>query len=55
MAKTFYDNNEGTGWFLKGSPITNFQNLVPAFVANWKKFEDKNKPVDSTNIKMKFK
>jgi len=54
MAKTFYDNNEGTGWFYKGSPITNFSNLVPAFIANWKKFEDKNKPVDSTNVKIKL-
>lgn len=42
MAKTFWDNNEGTGWFLKGSPITNFANLVPSFVQNWKKIEAKN-------------
>jgi len=41
MAKAFYDNNSGTGWFLKGSPITNFSNLVPSFINNWKKF-DKN-------------
>ena len=41
MAKVFWDNNEGTGWFLKGSPITNFANLVPSFIQNWKKFEQK--------------
>lgn len=55
MAKTFYDNNEGTGWYLKGSPITNFKNLVPKFIANWKKFENKNTPIDSTNVKIILK
>ena len=55
MAKTFFDNNESTGWFHKGSPITNFQNLVPAFVSNWKKFENKNAPADSTNVKIILK
>ena len=54
MAKVFWNNNEGTGWFLKGSPITNFANLVPSFISNWKKFEDKNKPVDCTNVKIKL-
>ena len=54
MAKTFWENNEGTAWFLKGSPITNFANLVPSFIANWKKIEDRNKPVDSTNVKIKL-
>lgn len=37
MAQKFFDNNEATGWFLKGSPITNFTNLVPGFIANWNK------------------
>lgn len=53
MAKTFYENNESTGWFHRGSPITNFQNLVPSFIANWQKFDRKDKPVDSTNVKIK--
>lgn len=35
MAKKFFDNNEATSWFLKGSPITNFVSLVPGFIANW--------------------
>lgn len=55
MAKTFYENNEGIGWFLKGSPITNFANLVPSFISNWNKFANKNNPVDSTNVKIKLK
>lgn len=37
MAKKFWENNESTGWFYKGSPIVNFQNLVPGFVEAWKK------------------
>lgn len=35
MAKKFFDNNEATSWFLKGSPITNFVSLVSGFIANW--------------------
>lgn len=42
MAKKFWDRNESTGWFARGSPITNFANLVPSFVDNWNKNE-KNK------------
>lgn len=55
MAKVFFDNNSGTGWFLKGSPITNFTNLVPSFIANWKKFEKKDLPEDSKNVKITVK
>jgi len=36
MAKIFYDKNSATGWFLKGSPIVNFRNLLPSFIANFK-------------------
>jgi len=50
MAKVFFDNNEGTGWFYKNSPITNFANLVPSFISNWKKFENKNAPADSNSL-----
>lgn len=39
MAQKFFNTNESTGWFLKGSPITNFINLVPGFIANWNKNE----------------
>lgn len=37
MAKVFYDRNEGTGWYLRGSPIINFRNLADSFISNWKK------------------
>lgn len=43
MAQKFFDNNEATGWFFKGSAITNFTNLVPGFITNWKHNEVKNK------------
>jgi hypothetical protein len=36
MAKIFFDKNSATGWFLKGSPIVNFRNLLPSFIANFK-------------------
>lgn len=41
MADSFFDRNEATSWFFKGSPITNFANLVPSFITNWKKNEQK--------------
>ena len=55
MAKVFWNNNDSTGWFLKGSPITNFNNLVPSFISNWMKFQSKDKPIDSTNVKIQLK
>ena len=36
MAKIFYDKNSALGWFLKGSPIVNFRNLLPSFISNFK-------------------
>src|ERR1039457_7096594 len=39
MAKTFFNSNESLSWFRNGSPITNFSNLVPSYVQNWKKNE----------------
>ena len=39
MAESFFNKNEGVGWFLRGSPITNFRNLVPGFITNWNKNE----------------
>jgi len=35
MADKFFGTYEATGWYLKGSPITNFNNLVGGYVANW--------------------
>ena len=42
MAKKFFDNNESVNWFIRGSPITNFSNLVPGFIAAWQKNEKKD-------------
>lgn len=53
MAKSFYEKHESTGWFLNGSPITNFQPLATKFIDSWKRNEEKNKPVDSTKVKIK--
>lgn len=39
MAKAFYNSNESTGWFFKGSPIMNFRSLVGSYIRNWKNNE----------------
>jgi len=56
MAKRFFDNNVATGWYLKGSPIMNFSNLVPSFIANWRLNESGSateKQVVSTSAPLK--
>ena len=54
MAKNFFSKYESTGWFLNNSPITNFDNLIPSYITNWKNNESKNggMPVDSTKVKI---
>lgn len=42
MAKTFFDKNEGTGWFYKGSPIINYSTMIPSYVEQWKKNNSNN-------------
>lgn len=42
MAKAFWESNEGTGWFYKGSPIVNFTTLANRFIANWKEINQRN-------------
>ncbi len=39
MAKGFFEKYESVGWFKNGSPITNFNSLVPSFIMNWEKNE----------------
>jgi len=39
QTNAFFEKNNSVGWFLKGSPITNFTNLVPSFITNWKQNE----------------
>lgn len=48
MAKKFFNSNEATGWFSRGSAITNFINLVPGYIDNWKKNE-KTGPAQKQN------
>lgn len=43
MATVFFEKNNSVGWFLKGSPITNFKNLLPSFISNWQKNESNRK------------
>lgn len=50
MAETFFDKNNSVGWFFKGSPITNFTNLIPSFITNWKN----NEPHQRNNGKGKL-
>lgn len=37
MAEKFYSKHGSVDWYLNGSPITNFSNLVPGFITNWNK------------------
>lgn len=46
MAKAFYEKHESTGWFLSGSPITNFVPLANKFISNWRKNEKGNSQFD---------
>jgi hypothetical protein len=54
MAKSYWDRNEATNWFFKGSPITNFSSQVYWFIQNWKKNENgKNIEFKSTSAPLK--
>ena len=35
MALNFFNKHEGAGWFVNGSPITNFVYLANNFIVNW--------------------
>jgi len=50
MAAAFFEKNSATGWFLRGSPITNFINLIPSFILNWK--ENDAKRITTNNPKL---
>lgn len=54
MAKSFYEKHEGTGWFINGSPITNFTSLANKFIDNWKRNEEGKNP-KTENVKIKLK
>lgn len=55
MAKSFFEKHDGTGWFMNGSPITNFRSLANKFIDNWKRNEEKKQPVDPTKVKITLK
>jgi 5-methylcytosine-specific restriction endonuclease McrA len=42
MAKKFFEVNDATGWFYKGSPITNFASQVPSYISSWNENNKKN-------------
>jgi len=46
MAKSFWERNEATGWYFKGSPITNFRNMVASYVTNWNKNNSGKKEIN---------
>lgn len=50
MAESFYNRSEGTGWFFKGSPVTNFKTLISNFITNWKKNEDRRSGIDTDKL-----
>lgn len=52
MAKSFFEKYEGTGWFLNGSPITNFTALANKFIDNWKRTNEKNNGKVNTSQKI---
>jgi hypothetical protein len=39
QAARFFAKHDAVGWFLNGSPITNFINLIPGFISTWDKNE----------------
>lgn len=41
MAERFYANFESTNWKKNGSKVTNYINLVPSFIENWRKNEQR--------------
>ena len=49
MAKSFWERNEATAWYFKGSPITNFRNMVDSFVQNWKKNDSLKPQINQEN------
>jgi hypothetical protein len=54
MAKIFFDKNSATGWFLKGSPIVNFRNLLPSFIANFKTLSNNGPAKPTAEEKFNF-
>ncbi|HRN79826.1 MAG TPA: hypothetical protein PKY29_06085 [Ferruginibacter sp.] len=41
MAKKFYSSMQATNWKKNGAKVTNFVHLVPSFIENWRKNEQR--------------
>lgn len=54
MAKKFFNGHESTGWFFKGSPITNYSSMIPGFISSWNNYK-KNGINGSIDTKVKIK
>jgi uncharacterized protein YdaU (DUF1376 family) len=60
MAKSFYEKYESTGWFINGSPVTNWTSLANRFITNWRNLDESRKTpriqeTDNTKVKIKLK
>lgn len=42
MAAAFWSKHDAADWFLNGSPIIRFSSLIPSFIRNWNKNNEKN-------------
>ena len=51
MAEKFFNKYSATGWFLNGSPIVNFKNLLPSFITNYKTINDGKSKSNSSQAK----
>jgi hypothetical protein len=51
MAEKFFNKYSATGWFLNGSPIVNFKNLLPSFITNYKTINDAKPKSNSSQAK----
>lgn len=45
MAEAFFNKHNAMGWLINNTPISKWEFLVPNFVSNWKKNEEKNKNI----------
>lgn len=51
MAEAFFNKYEALEWYLNGSPIRNFVSLVPSFIKNWQKNNNKNEQRNNIGAK----
>jgi hypothetical protein len=54
MAEKFFNKYSATGWFLNGSPISNFKFLIPSFISNFKSITKSNESNTKLSATDKF-